>query len=80
MTVYIDSPDWPGHGRLWAHMVSDTSYDELHDFASALGIPRRAPVLRIVRLYRDTDDRVVEASVSIHPGDRFTYSMQIDQG
>ncbi|MCW2804930.1 MAG: hypothetical protein QOF52_1902 [Propionibacteriaceae bacterium] len=42
MTVYIDSPDWPGHGRLWAHMVSDTSYDELHDFAAALGIPPRA--------------------------------------
>jgi len=22
-------------------MVSDTSYDELHDFAAALGVPRR---------------------------------------
>jgi DNA-binding GntR family transcriptional regulator len=48
--------------------------------AIALGIPRRVPVLRIVRIYSDSDDRVVEASVSIHPGDRFTYSMQIDQG
>ena len=47
--------------------------------AVALGIARRSPVLRIVRIYRDTDDRVVEASVLIHPGDRFTYSMQIDQ-
>ena len=42
MTVYIDPPNWPGHGRLWSHLVSDTSYDELHAFAAGLGIPRRA--------------------------------------
>lgn len=42
MTVYIDRPDWPGHGRLWAHLVSDVSYDELHAFAADLGIDRRA--------------------------------------
>ena len=24
----------------WCHMVSDTSFDELHAFAAALGIPR----------------------------------------
>ena len=42
MTVYIDSPNWPGHGRLWSHMVSDISYEELHAFAAGLGIPRRA--------------------------------------
>jgi hypothetical protein len=40
--IYIDAPDWPGHGRLWAHMISDTSYAELHDFAAGLGIPPRA--------------------------------------
>ena len=42
MTVYIDRPIWPGHGRLWSHLVSDTSYAELHEFAARLGIPRRA--------------------------------------
>lgn len=42
MTVYIDPPAWPGHGRMWSHLVSDTSYDELHAFASAIGCPRRA--------------------------------------
>jgi hypothetical protein len=42
VTIYIDSPDWPGHGMLWAHMVSDVSYEELHEFAADLGIPRRA--------------------------------------
>ncbi|POX50281.1 DUF4031 domain-containing protein [Streptomyces sp. Ru71] len=42
MTVYIDPPAWPGHGRMWSHLVSDVSYDELHAFADALGVPRRA--------------------------------------
>jgi hypothetical protein len=42
VTVYIDPPTWPGHGRLWSHLVSDVSYDELHLFAADLGIPQRA--------------------------------------
>ncbi|MEU3506604.1 DUF4031 domain-containing protein [Streptomyces longwoodensis] len=42
MTVYIDPPTWPGHGRLWSHLVSDTSFAELHAFAERLGVPRRA--------------------------------------
>ncbi|CAL2057106.1 MULTISPECIES: DUF4031 domain-containing protein [Streptomyces] len=42
MTVYIDPPTWPGHGRLWSHLVSDVSYGELQRFADGLGVPRRA--------------------------------------
>ncbi|MGH3309853.1 MAG: DUF4031 domain-containing protein [Streptomyces sp.] len=42
MTVYIDPPTWPGHGRMWSHLVSDVSYDELHSVAAAIGCPRRA--------------------------------------
>ncbi|OKJ99479.1 hypothetical protein AMK26_25920 [Streptomyces sp. CB03234] len=42
MTVYIDPPNWPGHGRMWSHMVSDVSYDELHAFAALIGAPPRA--------------------------------------
>ncbi|OON72304.1 DUF4031 domain-containing protein [Streptomyces tsukubensis] len=42
MTVYIDPPNWPGHGRMWSHLVSDVSYAELHAFADILGVPRRA--------------------------------------
>jgi hypothetical protein len=41
MAVLIDPPRWPAHGRLWAHLVSDTSYEELHAFAAAAGIPER---------------------------------------
>ncbi|HET8600493.1 MAG TPA: DUF4031 domain-containing protein [Segeticoccus sp.] len=41
MTVWVDPPRWPAHGRLWSHLISDTSYGELHMFAEAVGIPRR---------------------------------------
>jgi hypothetical protein len=41
VTVYIDPPIWPGHGHLWSHLISDRSYQELHDFAARIGIPRR---------------------------------------
>ena len=42
MTLFIDAPTWPGHGRLWSHLVSDASYAELHAFAAGLGLPERA--------------------------------------
>ena len=41
MTIWIDPPRWPGHGRLWSHLISDTSIAELHEFAAGIGIPRR---------------------------------------
>ena len=41
MAVFIDPPAWPAHGRLWAHLISDTSLAELHDFAALNGVPRR---------------------------------------
>ncbi len=41
MAVLIDEPMWPAHGTLWAHLVSDTSLEELHEFAAAAGIPPR---------------------------------------
>lgn len=41
MTLLIDPPNSPGHGRLWSHLASDESFDELHRFASRLGIPQR---------------------------------------
>lgn len=45
MTIFVDRAVWPGRGRaagrLWAHLVSDVSYVELHVFAELLGVPRR---------------------------------------
>jgi hypothetical protein len=39
--ILIDQPIWPAHDTLWAHLVSDSSLEELHVFAEAAGIPRR---------------------------------------
>ncbi len=41
MTLLIDPPNSPGHGRLWSHLASDQSFEELHRFAAGLGIPSR---------------------------------------
>jgi len=41
MAILVDRAIWAWRGRRWAHLVSDESYDELHDFAARLGMPRR---------------------------------------
>jgi hypothetical protein len=42
VTVLVDPAVWPWRGERWCHLVSDQSYEELHDFAALLGVPRRA--------------------------------------
>ena len=39
--ILVDPPTWPGWGRVWSHLVSDSSLEELHAFAEGLGIPRK---------------------------------------
>jgi len=41
VTLMIDPPAVPSRGRLWSHLASDSSYEELHAFARELGIPER---------------------------------------
>lgn len=41
MALLIDPPLVPARGRLWSHLASDSSYDELHAFARELGLPER---------------------------------------
>src|SRR4051794_40832118 len=41
VAVLIDPPGWPAHGRLWSHLASDTSLEELHSFARRAGLPER---------------------------------------
>ena len=41
MTILIDPPSVPWRGRMWSHLASDASYDELHEFARGMGIPER---------------------------------------
>jgi len=40
--ILIDIPIWAAHGTVFAHLVSDASFEELHDFAARVGVPRGA--------------------------------------
>lgn len=61
MTILIDDPRWPAHGRLWAHLVSDESVAELHAFAQANGIPRRGFDLDHYDVPEDAHARLIVA-------------------
>ncbi|WP_340537097.1 DUF4031 domain-containing protein [Nocardioides sp. GXZ039] len=39
--ILIDPPAVERYDRVWSHLASDTSYEELHAFARAVGIPER---------------------------------------
>jgi hypothetical protein len=38
--ILVDPAVWPWRGRRWAHLISDTSLEELHAFAAELGLER----------------------------------------
>ena len=40
MTILVDSAIWPWKGENWAHLVSDETYIELHNFAEKIGLRR----------------------------------------
>lgn len=42
MTILIDPARWPAHGTVFSHLVSDTSLEELHEFAQQARISPRA--------------------------------------
>ena len=42
MGILIDPPRWPAHGTVFAHLISDTSLEELHAFAREAELPPRA--------------------------------------
>lgn len=50
------------------------------DDAASLAEVRGAPALRTLRLYYDEAERLLEAAESIHPGDRFAYTMNLRRG
>ncbi|UAL30838.1 DUF4031 domain-containing protein [Nocardioides rotundus] len=39
--IIIDAPLVERWGRHWSHLASDTSFEELHAFAAANGLPER---------------------------------------
>ncbi|HJP16788.1 MAG TPA: DUF4031 domain-containing protein [Acidimicrobiales bacterium] len=40
MTILVDSAIWPWRGKNWAHLISDETYIELHNFAEKIGLRR----------------------------------------
>jgi hypothetical protein len=60
VVILIDPPTWPGHGRLWSHLVSDDSYAELHAFADRIGLPARG----FERDHYDVPAHLYEAAVA----------------
>jgi muramoyltetrapeptide carboxypeptidase len=63
VTLFIDPPNAAGHGRMWSHLASDTSYDELHAFAATLGVPERGFDGDHYDVPAEWYDRVVAAGV-----------------
>jgi hypothetical protein len=59
MAILIDPPNWPGHGRMWSHLVSDVSFEELHAFARRLEIPSRG----FERDHYDVPERLYETAL-----------------
>ena len=47
MAILIDPPLWPRHGRVWGHLVSDTSLAELHELVGMLDPDAEFPVAEL---------------------------------
>lgn len=65
--ILIDPPNAAGHGRLWSHLASDASYDELHAFARRVGIPERGFDRDHYDVPAEWYDRVVAAGATPVP-------------
>ncbi len=40
VAILVDRAIWPWRDRVWAHLASDESHEELHRFADELGLRR----------------------------------------
>jgi hypothetical protein len=41
VVIMVDPPNVASRGRLWSHVASDVSFEELHVFAATVRIPAR---------------------------------------
>jgi GntR family transcriptional regulator len=65
------------HGRRIACIQQDFNAVSLSP--SRLKVEVNSPALQLVRRYLDANDFAFEISVTTHPADRFTFSMQMDR-
>lgn len=68
MAILIDPALWSRHGRVWGHLVSDTSLEELHAFARTLGIPERGFDLDHYDVPEDLHPRLLDAGAQLVDG------------
>lgn len=68
MAILTDPPLWPRHGRVWGHLVSDASLEELHAFARTMGIPERGFDLDHYDVPEDMHTRLIEAGALLVDG------------
>ncbi len=59
--ILADTPRWIWRGQVWGHLVSDSSIDELHDFARRLGKRRIGFQGDHYDLSSDEHERALEA-------------------
>jgi len=68
------------HGRRIARIQQEISAVSLSPpLAESLKAEVHSPALQLVRRYLDASDAAFEISVTTHPADRFTFSMQMDR-
>ena len=77
--VLISSLIESAHGRRIAEIQQDIRALLIEDetIATALGVPVGTPALKIVRRYMDEDGELFQATITVHPADRFSVSMQL---
>lgn len=64
VSVYVDDAVHLWRGRRWAHLLADT-LEELHRFADALGVPRRAFQDRRSGAHYDVDAALRERALAL---------------
>ncbi|CAG9268766.1 GntR family transcriptional regulator [Paraburkholderia unamae] len=66
------------YGRQIAHIQQEIHAVAVDAaLAGELNVDAGTPALKIIRRYMDSSNQIFEISVSIHPADRFTFSMQL---
>lgn len=70
--ILIDPPTWPAHGTVFSHLISDSSLEELHDFATENHISLRAFDLDHYDVAAHRYDQLITAGAQAVSGSELT--------